>query len=169
MDWTEIIFGAVLVLVLFLLAILYGVRQIVYLRRPGAPEAMPSEERTYLLGRARRRLVMSVLLLLLGVMLAGALAYLEVPAGRLADEREAQAQQGDRAPLSPEQLPLARWFAGYWIVFLLVLMAVVFMAGLDVWATRRYGIRQHRKLMADRRAMIEREVARYRQERNGHG
>lgn len=169
MDWTEIIFGAVLVLVLFLLAVLYGVRQIAFLRRPGESEAMPLEERTYLLGRARRRLVMSVLLLLLGIMLAGALVSLEVPAGQLANEREAQKQQGDETPLNPEQRLLARWFAGYWIVFLLVLMAVVFLAAFDVWATRRYGLRQHRKLMADRRAMIEREVARLRQERNGHG
>ena len=47
-------------------------------------------------------------------------------------------------------------------------MAVIFLAALDFWATRRYGLHQHRKIIADRRAMIEREVSRLRQERNGH-
>jgi hypothetical protein len=51
---------------------------------------------------------------------------------------------------------------------LLVLMIVVFMAALDYWATRRYGLRQHRKIIDDRRAMIEREISRLRQQRNGH-
>lgn len=168
MGWSQIIFGAVLVGVLLFVALLYGVRQVVALRRLPPAEEMGREDRAYLLGRARRRFVMSLLLLALGVMLAAALVYLETPAQQLADQREAQEQQGDSAPLSPEQRPFARFYASYWIVFLLVLMVVVLLAAVDLWATRRYGLRQHRKLIADHRAMIEREIARYRQERNGH-
>lgn len=168
MAWSQIIFGAVLVVVLLFVAMLYGVRQVLALRRLPAAEEMGLEERAYLHGRARRRLVMSLLLLVLGVMLTAALMFLETPAQRLADQREAQEQQGDSAPLSPEQRPFARLYLSFWIVFLLILMAVVLLAAVDLWATRRYGLRQHRKLIADHRATIEREIARYRQERNGH-
>jgi hypothetical protein len=167
-GWSQIVFGAVLVVVLLFLAILYGVRQVVTLRRLRSAEEIPAEERAYLHGRARRRVVMSVLLFLLGVMLVVALAYLEVPAQKLADERAAQEEQGESIPLTPEQRLFARWYGGFWLVFLLVLMAVVILAALDLWATRRFGVRQHRKIMADRRAMIERELSRLRQERNGH-
>ncbi|HEY7427420.1 MAG TPA: hypothetical protein VH682_24515, partial [Gemmataceae bacterium] len=167
-GWTQIIFGGVLVLVLLFVAALYGVRQVLTLRRLRAAEEMALEERDYLHRRARRRLLMSLLLFLLGVMLMAALLYLETPAQRLADQREAQEQQGDSPPLSPEQRLFARFYTSFWLVFLLVLMIVVLLAAVDFWATRRYGLRQHRKLVADRRAMIEREVSRLRQERNGH-
>jgi ABC-type Fe3+ transport system permease subunit len=167
-GWSQIIFGAVLVLVLLVVAVLYGVRQVLTLRRLRGAEEMPSEERDHLHQRAWRRLLMSLLLLLLGGMLTAALVYLEAPAQRLADQREAQEQQGDFSPLSPEQRPFARFYLSFWLVFLLILMAVVLLAALDLWSIRRYGLRQHRKLIADRRAMIEREVARLRQERNGH-
>ncbi len=168
MGWQQIIFGIVLVLVLLSVAILYIVRQVLALRRLRAVEEMSLEERAYLHGRAQRRLVTSLLLLLLGVMLAGALIYLEAPAQRLADEQTAKEQQGDTTPLAPEMRNFARLYAWFWILFLLILMAVVFLAALDYWSTRRYGLRQHRKIIDDRRAMIEREVSRLRQERNGH-
>ncbi len=167
MGWTQIIYGVVLILVLLFVAVLYTVRQVAALRRLRAAEEMALEERAYLHGRAWRRLVTSLLLFLLGVMLAAALVYLEAPAQRLAEEQAAKEQQGDTTPLAPEQREFARFYAWFWIFFLLILMAVVFLAALDYWATRRYGIRQHRKIIDDRRAMIEREVSRLRQERNG--
>jgi len=167
-GWPQIIFGVVLVLVLLSVAILYIVRQILALRRLRATEEMALEERAYLYGRARRRLVTSLLLFLLGVMLAGALIYLEAPAQRLAEEQAAKVQEGDTTPLAPEMRKFAQLYGWFWILFMLILMAVVFLAALDYLATRRYGIRQHRKIIDDRRAMIEREVSRLRQERNGH-
>jgi hypothetical protein len=166
-GWPQIIFGVVLVLVLLSVASLYIVRQILALRRLRSTEEMALEERAYLHGRARRRLVTSLLLLLLGLMLAGALISLEAPAHRLAQEQAAKEREGDTTPLAPEKRKFAQFYGWFWILFLLILMAVVFLAALDYWATRRYGIRQHRKIIDDRRAMIEREVSRLRQERNG--
>ncbi|MGH7169164.1 MAG: hypothetical protein ACRELG_02660, partial [Gemmataceae bacterium] len=163
-----IIFGAVLVLVLLCTSILYITRQIVALRRLRAAEEMALEERAYLHSRARRRIVSSILLLLLGVMLAGALVYLETPAQQRADEEMAKKQQGDTTPPTPEKQGFDQFYLWFWFLFLLVLMVVIFLVALDYWATRRYGLRQYRKIAADRRAMIEREVSRLRQERNGH-
>lgn len=168
MGWTQILFGAILVVVLLSVAVLYIVRQVLALRRLRTTEEMPLEERIYLHGRARRRLVTSLLLLLLGGMLLVDLLYLEVPAQQLADQREKSQQQNDSPSLNEEQRSFARVYGWFFVLFLLVLMIVVFLAGLDYWATRRYGLRQHRKLLDDRRAMIEREVSRLRQERNGH-
>jgi hypothetical protein len=167
-GWTQIIFGVVLVLILLLVAILYGVRQIFALRRLPRAKEMPPEEWNYQRGQARRRLVTSLLFLLLGVMLAIALIYLEAPAEQLSEERAALEKQGPLPPLLGYQRAFVRHYTIFWILFLLVLMAVVLLAALDFWATRRYGLRQHRKLVADRRAMIEREVTRLRRERNGY-
>jgi hypothetical protein len=167
-GWTQIIFGAVLVVVLLFVAVLYIVRQVIALRRLRAAEEMPLEEHAYLLGRARRRLVTSLLLLLLGVMLAVALIYLEAPAQALAEKLAAMREQGESAAPDPEQRTFTRFYLSFWIVFLLILMTVIFLAGWDYWATRRYGLRQHRKIIDDRRAMIEREISRLRQQRNGH-
>ena len=168
MGWNEIIFCIALIVVLLFVAILYATRQILALRQMRQAEEMALEDRSYLLSRARRRLITSVLMFVLGIMLTGYLIYLGEPAGRLAQQREAQEQQGDNTPLDPEQRLFARDLAMFWIVFLLILLTVVFLAARDFWATRRYGLVQHRKIVADRRAMIEREVSRLRQERNGH-
>jgi uncharacterized membrane protein YhaH (DUF805 family) len=166
--WSQIIFGVVLVFVLLFVAILYIARQILALRRLRASEEMSLEEHTYLHGRARRRLFTSMLLFVLGIMLAGALIYLENPAQQLADEQTAKEQQGDKTPLAPEQKHFAQLYGYFWILFLLILMLVVFLAAIDYLATRRFALRQHRKIIDDRRAMIEREIARLRRERNGH-
>lgn len=168
MGWSQIIFGAILVLVLLFVAVLYIVRQVLALRRLRATEEMALEERAYLHGRARRRLVTSLLLLVLGGMLLIDLVFLEVPAQRLADQRAKMQQQSDSPPFNEEQRSFARVYGWFFVLFLLVLMIVVFLAGLDYWTTRQYGLRQRRKLLDDRRAMIEREVTRMRQERNGH-
>jgi hypothetical protein len=168
-GWPQIVFGVVLILVLLFTAILYTVRQMVALRRLRAAEEMSLDERDYSRKRARRRLLMSLLLFVLGVMLAAALLYLEDPAHRLAEERAAMREQGVEAPpLNPEQKLFASRYLSFWIVFLLILMVVIFLAASDYWATRRYALNQHRKISDDRRAMIEREIARVRQERNGY-
>jgi hypothetical protein len=162
----QIVFGVLLVAALLFLSVFYGVRQVRVLRQlPRA--ALPQEEWRYERGKARRRLVSCALTLLLAVLFAVALAYLEAPAGALAEQREGLSA-ADAPPFSDDQRHFLRLYGGYWIAVLLVLLVVILLAALDLWATRRFGLRQHKKLQADRRAMIEREVVRLRGERNGH-
>ncbi len=168
MDWTQIVFGVVLVLVLLSTSIFYSTRQIVALQRLRAPEEMSLDDRAYLRSRALRRLVTSVLLLLLGVLLAVGLMYLEPPSQRLADSLEELRAQGQTPRMDAEQREVARAFLIFWIVFLLILMTVVFLTAWDYWSTRRYALSQYRKISDDRRTMIEREIARVRHQRNGH-
>jgi hypothetical protein len=116
--------------------------------------------------KAYRRLISSALLLVLGTLLIVLLTY-EHPAQQIADEREALSDKSIR--FTPEQREFLRTWGWTWISFLLILMAVIVLAGIDLMSTRLYAIRQFRKLQADRRAMIERETQRMRQQRNGFG
>src|SRR5206468_3992140 len=117
----------------------------------------------------KRRLAGSVLMAVFAGLLAGSLTFLEDPAGRLAEEGEAAREHGQQPVLDPEQKQFIHFYGGYWIVMLLVLLALVALAAFDLLATRRFGLRQYRKIQTDRRAMIERQAARLRQERNGPG
>jgi hypothetical protein len=132
------------------------VRELRGLRRAAE---LPDDEARYRRRRAWRRLAGSGLMLLLAGLLTGALVYLEPPA---------QDKVVRDVAATPGELEFWGLYARYWIVILLVLMAVIFLAAFDLWATRRWGLRQHRQIQADRRAMIERQVSRLRQERNGH-
>jgi hypothetical protein len=117
-------------------------------------------------GQAHRRLITCGLLALLALLLAGAQLFLEERADKLIDDQKAQAQaDGTEPDLTPEQRDFARIYGVYWIVCLVILMAVVGLAGLDLWQTRRRGLREQRKLLADQRGMLRREITRLRRER----
>ncbi len=163
MASTEVVVGLVLAVCLLALALFVGIRQVLALQRLRR-ESLPVEETAYERRKAWRRLLSSLLLLLMAGLLAG-LQFYAVPAGRLAEERD----QADRAPLTPQQKLFVRVYTGAWIAFLMLLLIVLALAALDLWATRSYGLRQYRKLSEDRRAMIQRQVNRLRQERNGEG
>jgi hypothetical protein len=157
-----------------LVALLLGVagyyfwRQVQALRVLRQSPNLPAEERTYRRNQIGRRLAGCVLMILLAGLLGGVMIYLEGPAQRLADERGAAHAAGQDPELTPEQKNFVRLWGGLWIAILLVLLAVVVLAGFEFWAIRSYGLREHRKIQADRRAMIARQAARLRQERNGH-
>jgi hypothetical protein len=165
-GWPQVVSGIALIALLAAMAGYYAWRQRVAFADLRDKPDLPDAERRYRLGQAYRRLVGCVLLGFLAALLLGALIWLEAPAQRLADERDAQP---DDQPMSPEQRFFARIYGWYWLVFLMLLLAVVVLAAWDTFATRRYALREHRKLADDRRAMLARQVNRLRQERNGHG
>jgi uncharacterized iron-regulated membrane protein len=166
-GWSQILFGALLVALLLGVAGFYAWRQVVLLRRLRGREGVPTEEDEFLRRQAWRRLINSGLMLVMAGLLAGLLVCFEGRAQELAEERDAFAV-GEAPRFTPEQEHFVHVYTGLWIALLLVLLAVLGMAAADLWATRGYARRQFRKLQADRRAMIERQVARLRTERNGH-
>jgi uncharacterized membrane protein YbhN (UPF0104 family) len=165
-GWPQIVSGALLVAMLLFVALYYGWRQVRALRDLGGKPNLPAEEMRYERGTAYRRLFSSVLMLVLAGLLSALLVYLENPTQRVIDRRDAE---GAPAPLTPQEKDTTRVWGWTWIAFLLVLLAVVLLAAIDLLATRRYGLKQYRKLQADRRAMLERQVGRMRRERNGDG
>jgi hypothetical protein len=167
-GWPQIIFGAALVAALLFLALYYGCQQVLALGRLRANPDLPEEERRYQHRQAVGRLVNSVLLLVLAALLTGIMAYLETPTQQLVKQHDEAVARGEAAPeLTPEQRHLVRVWGWWWVALLVVLLAVVVLAALDLLAIRRWGLRQFRKLQADRRAMIERQASRLRQGRNG--
>ena len=168
MPANQLVSGVLLVLGLVLLASFYTWRQVRALRQLRHASDPGSAEHRYRRAQAWRRLVNSGLMFVLAGLLAGALACLEAPAQRLADERDAVRAAGAEPVTTPEERSFFRVYGAFWIVILLVLLAVVVLAGMDLWATRTFALREHRKIQADRRAMIERQAARLRHERDGH-
>lgn len=162
----EIIFGAFLIGALLFLAVFYAWRQLCLLRRLRGAQDLPGEEQRYYRRQAIRRLVSSGLLLLLAGLLAFILVYVEPRAQQLVNQIDA-APPGEPHQPTPHDRSLAHVYGGYLIAFLLVLLAVVLLAGYDLWTTRRYGLRQYRKIQEDRRLMIQRQLTRLREEGNG--
>ena len=159
MQWNQIVSGGLLVGALTALAGIFAWRQVLLLSRLRGPHGLSGEEARWRRGQAWRRLVGCGLMLGLAVLLAAALLYLENPAQHIAD-------QGPPAD-TPVNRQFLRVYGAIWITILLFILAVVLLAAADIWSTRRFSLHQKRKILDDRRAMLEREVARYRQERNG--
>jgi hypothetical protein len=127
------------------------------------------EDRLFVQRQFRRRLACAGLMVLLAGLLALSFV-LEGPANQLVAQGEAaRARGGELQELNPEQERFLHLWSGFWIVALLVLLGIIVLAGLDLRAIRRYGQRHLRQIQADRRTMIEHEIARVRSQRNGHG
>lgn len=126
---------------------------------------LPPEDVAYHRAQARRRLVGCALLVVIAALIAGSfLSGLEDRVEQLGNDIRAKADAGDRQ-LAPEQEQLKTTYALYWIGVLLLLLALVIVAAVDLFAIRRFGARHMKKLRAERKEMIEREVAAYRRER----
>lgn len=167
MPLSETLFGWAIVAALAVVVALSGWRQVGRLRQLRGL-SLPDDDMLWERRKARRRLVSAGLLGLVAVLLAGQMTWWEPASQRLIERREAL-PEGERPEYTLEEKLLVRVWAGTWVALLLLLLAVVLLAGIDLWATRVYGLRQFRKLQADRRQMIERQAMRLRQERNGHG
>ena len=168
MHWTQIVFGTLLVVLLLGLAGYYAWRQMQALRGLRDAEESPPDERRYLVRRAWRRLFGCVLMVVLAVMLGGMMLFLENPAKELADFIAEARERGEEPELSDQQRQLRVLYAVWNISLLIALLAILATAAIDLLATRRFSLTQLRRIQSDRRAMIERQVARLRQERNGH-
>jgi hypothetical protein len=167
-DNSELIFGGILVVVLLALAAYYGVRQIQTLRALRIADDRSLEERAYSRKQAWRRLISSVLMVILAGLLAGSVAF--TPSiRRIAAANEATADDTEKSASEIAEQNLTKFVFGvYWIAVLLVFLAILALAGLDLIAIRRYGQSQLLQIQSDRRAMIDQEIARFRRDRNGH-
>jgi hypothetical protein len=166
--WLEIVFGALLVVVLLLLAVYYARHQVLALRRLRHSPELPAEELRYERRKAHRRLISCGLLLVMAAMLASQVALYALPTSELVEQRKSLDPKS-LSEYTPEEQALLRAWSWTWIALLLVLMAVLALAAVDLLSTRQFALRQFRKLQEDRRAMIERQAERMRRDRNGIG
>ncbi len=143
---TELVSASIIALTLWGVAAYYAWRQVQVFKRLRRGD-MTADDRAYYRAQGVRRLVGSVLMVAMGMVLAA--SYWTRAAG-------------------PQTARNSAMTILVWTFFCTLFFAVIVLAYLDVRATRRYGIGQYRQLQADRREMIEREVARMRSERDGH-
>jgi hypothetical protein len=144
----------------------YGWRQWQTLGSLKQQPGLSAADRQYHKSQARRRLISSALMVILAGLLIG--SYLLGQERRANDLIKAE-RLGPAAATSDEQKRFVNQYSLFWIVFSLVLLGLVWLAFIDLWAIRRYAMRQYRQIQEDRRDMIEREVARlHGHERNGH-
>jgi uncharacterized Tic20 family protein len=58
-----------------------------------------------------------------------------------------------------------RFYLGYWIFAMVLLMVIIALAGVDFLATARYGLAHKKKLLRDQQTVLAMEVARLRLKR----
>jgi hypothetical protein len=162
------VFAALIIAFLFGLSAFYTWRQVQTLRVLRLQENLPREDYRYVHNQAWRRLFCCGLTLLLAVLLLGTFVLgLETKAETLKEQRVERQARGEE--MNDEEKQFFNLYTYYWITILLVLLILLCTAAFDLYAIRQFGLRHHRQIQADRRAMLERQVARLRTERNGHG
>jgi hypothetical protein len=165
----EMIFAGLIVVVLISVAVYYGPRQWQALRKLRTENDLDAADRRYIRHQAWRRLINSGLMLLLAALLVG--SYIVGQERQAAEMGARSANRPDNAAgagPSAEQERFLNRYSTTWILIGLVLLAILCLAFADLWAIRSFGIRHYRKIQADRREVIQREVARLRIQRNGH-
>lgn len=168
MEPNQIAITSLLIIVLVGLAGFTAWRQWQTIQSQKGEIELSLEDRLFFRRQVRRRLWCAGLMLVLAGLLA--LSFiLEGPANQLVAQGEAARERGQEQRFDPEQERFFHLWSSFWIVTLLVLLGIIVLAGLDLVAIRHYGRRHLRQIQADRRAMIEDQIARVRSQRNGHG
>lgn len=168
MEFAETVAAGLIVAILLSLAAYYTWRQTQTLHHlKDQPELAP-EDRTYYHRQAWRRLVGCLLMVVLGLMMAGSyLLGLEARAKEIGQWAQAQRDRHETPVLDAEQQNFVRLYTSVWIATLLILLTILSLAAADIWAIRRFGVRHHRLLQAERRAMLEDQISRLRRDRGG--
>ena len=159
---------SVLALILVLVGAYYLRKSILILRRTSPAFEMLPDDRSYLRRQAWRRIVNSCLMFLLATVLVGSyLGGMQEKADEIVSGREKATVDGVKPPLTDQQRQFRVVFSAVWISTLALLGTIVVLAGIDLFATRRYALTQLRRIQSDRRAMLERQLAKWRDERDG--
>jgi hypothetical protein len=165
----ELVFVAFIVVVLVVTAVYFAWRQWQTLRTMPEDNLSP-EDRRYQCAQAWRRLVGSVLMIVLAGLLVGSYwTGQERQAENSGKERLARGEDEERPEPNAEQKRFLTQYSIFWIIFGLILLSWMGLALFDIWAIRRFALRHYRRIQEDKREMIERQVARLRSQRNGHG
>jgi hypothetical protein len=155
--------GIALSALLIAIAVYFAIRQRQTMVALRSDVGLSREDRHYLHRQAVRRLFNSALLVVLALMLLGGL-FLEANLNALHPE-EPIAEPG--APLPENVKESLHLLAGYWIITMMVFLAVMLVAVLDLVATARYAAQQRRQLVDDRRDALAEDVERIRRDRHG--
>jgi uncharacterized membrane protein YjgN (DUF898 family) len=163
----ELSFGIVLVAILVGVAGYFTWRQWLTLKQLNADSPGSPEDHQFLRSQVRRRLICCGLMAFFALLLIGTL-FLEGEYQRITSGIDQTGTDNRISDLDPDDRMFLRLFTLYWIFALLVFLAFVILAGLDLRATLREGFRKHRQLREDHKAQLQEQLRQYRKENNGH-
>jgi uncharacterized protein HemX len=158
LDTLEMTVAMLIAAVLVAVAAFFIARQQQTLRTLRADAAMPAEQRTYLLRQSQRRVFGSILLFLLAGMLVGSLFLDYEPLRKPIEQIPVWQQEAAKQAF--------RVFSIYWMVFLMLLLAVMALAVFDFWATARYSVQQQKLLFQQHQEMLEAELTEHKYRQN---
>lgn len=164
MGTTQVVFGILIVAMLVGLAGYYGVRQLQALRALRQGPELDPDEHSFTRNQVYRRLVLSLLLLVLAGLFVG-MFFLEGPAAELVKMGEQARAREQKPEMDAAQKEFFNVYAWYWVGVLVLLMAVLGLAGWELFAIRRFSVRRLRQIQADRRDMIAEEAEKIRARR----
>lgn len=159
----EAILAGLLATLLVGVAVYFIRQQASTLRRLKSGAPATRDDKIYLRKQVNRRLVCSILMILLAGMLLGSLFLDDWLRGPPLDQE--QIDRLEVGQLDKEKREIAGAKVVYWVAVLFLLFVMLFLAILDLMATARFGLRQHRQLESERKAMLQDEVARWRNRR----
>ncbi len=154
--------GLVLAAGLVALGLGTALRQRRTLARLRAERFLPSDDRAYLRGQARRRVATGAVLVVLGGLIA--FYYLSGMDARM-DAIIAKERKGAPIPDDEDRADkdFTKVVAGYWSGVLGLVFVAGCLAVFDFWATRRYWMAQYKLLKEDHEAKLQRDLAVHRQ------
>jgi hypothetical protein len=146
---SEAIFGGLLVVVLSAAACVFAWAQRNTLRRA---VHLPEAERRFERRRAIRRLVGCTLMLLMAGLIVFQYLLWEYCLKLLAP------------PIAPENRIYYRLWGYSWVVILVALLSALFLAAYDALANRSHLLSQYGRMAEERRAMVQRQAERLRED-----
>lgn len=149
MPSTEAVFGAILVAVLFGAAVAFALAQRHTLRRS---VHLPEAERGFERRRAIRRLVGCALMMLMATLIVFQYILWENYLRAL------------EPPIAEENRIYYRLWGYSWVVILISLLSALFLAAYDALASRSHLLNQYGRMAEERRAMVQRQAERLREE-----
>ena len=158
--------GLLLAAFLLLLGIGAGYRQVSALKRARSERFMAEEDRIYIRRQAKRRLVISALLLIEGMMLSTYyLSGMDARMDAIPERNKAEAHGSADEVQTQDDKKFTRLAVIYWIAIVLILAVFVGMTVVDVWATRKYWMSRYWEIKAEHEAKLQRDLAVYRQQK----
>lgn len=141
------------------------------LRDLRARQHVPSDEFRYFRNRHRRRLLAAGIMFAAGVLIVAAyLSGMEAKADALANPAADVPRDADgKRILTDDDRDFARAWGFYWLGVIVLVMALIIVAVVDVWAGRRYWHGVYRQLKDDHDVRLRRDLEVYRQQKSQRG
>jgi hypothetical protein len=153
-----VVVGYLFAVFLIVLGVGAGLRQFVTLARIRTQPYMADEDHHYFRAQARRRLLASGLLIVIGAMIAVYyLSGMDARMDQIGDKRADAPAEADKE--------FTRLVGLYWIGVILLLGVVVCVAVIDFIATRKYWMARYREIKADHETKLQRDLAVFRQQK----